>query len=294
MNRLFFKILEKITVRAALVICPLLLITLCSFPNISSDGFKKQEDFAQNRLYGKILGFLEYFTPALHAQGQTASNEPLTLPKTLSSSESNANETGKEEEVSVWRVAIPEEKEAPKAPKETVPKTATAPKPTVTEKKPTTPAKPKEQTKTAEATKPAETSKPPIFKANSKLIIPKDTKDLAFLEGCWDYRNLSAFSVKKIRYLYCFNKNGTAVTYIDEYDIFGKIERKCVGKVEATLSGGVLSMVDKEVSCPGPHNFEPEAITCKMVSDVKVRCSVRDLKRGNSSEATFTYTNYKR
>jgi hypothetical protein len=292
MRLVYLKISKNHPHRLAVTGLSLFLFIFGVFYIPSPDGAIKPEGSRETWFHGKISAIADIFSPALYAKElpEEEEDEALTLPKTLSSSKADNDEKKNEEEISVWRVATPEPKETPK-PVEKQAKSPVAPKSSDTPKSAATEKKEDPQSKTAEnKTEPAK----PRAKVNSKLVIPKDTEDVAFLEGCWDYKNHSAFNFPKIRYVYCFNKNGVATNYIDEYDLFGSIKRRCVGKVQASLSGGTLKLVDKEISCPGPHNYQPEVITCKMANDVKVMCSVVDINRGDASEATFTAVNYKR
>ena len=102
------------------------------------------------------------------------------------------------------------------------------------------------------------------------LRLPSETRDLSFLEGCWEStsRILEAETSTPVEIRYCFQNNGRGTVEISKSD-----GAHCTAPIRAQRIGPNLKMRHGAIPCDRGSGFNESIITCKPLNN-EASCDV--------------------
>jgi hypothetical protein len=129
-------------------------------------------------------------------------------------------------------------------------------------------------------------------KIQEELIIPEDTQNLAFLEGCWvsDAGLTELISGLPVTYKYCFDTTGKAKVTVEQFDKDGNFKDSCHAEGNATIEGTTLMINDTGPHCPDSKSrYVPTTVVCSQeTTGGAASCNLQSVG-GIPLESMFTY-----
>lgn len=183
---------------------------------------------------------------------------------------------GRQAQCPIVAARLPELGPVPITPPFPLPQPPQPPQPPEQETTPTTPPSPGPTAEGPEwdgrLTPPPPVPKPPVpRKPNTRLVIPSQTENMEFLNGCWrSVTNLFDNRDKKpIQHEYCFDNSGEGEVTVRSKRFI------CKGNISAAMQGSktlIIKTLDQALSCNNQSSFGGWQVICQSQANGKAVC----------------------